>query len=255
MRDFVEWSSQMKSINLYRGISVNQSDADAVIEDIKHKGLFQSSEANWGGFIWKNQINSDDLFLREELSRKDTELASKKVKTKDGYYTEYLEGYKSICFADKDGAVYYAKKHNYSRDKPVSILIEAELDLCSVAIDGRDFLYTAFSFLRTMPPEKLSKARSYLTAAFGEKIHRYINKVFQHEKSDTNAICDLIICDDDIKEAHSRNTYIINGRHGTHFKCAFFAKVPIPAEKIVKVEILTGSYHLPEPVFSISDFR
>lgn len=244
----------MKNVTLYRGISVSQSDSTSIIDTIKHNGLNITPDASWnGGFIWKDQTNSTDLFHKKDLSRNDTGIASEK--TKDGQFIKFIEGYKSICFADECGATYYAKKHNYNQEKPISLLIEADLDLSAVAIDGRDFLYSAFSFLRTLQPGKIPKAKDHLSSAFGEKILLYVDKVLQHKQSDTNAICDLIICDDEIKIAHSKNEQIINGRHGTHFKCAFFVKVPIPAENIKSISVLTTDYQLPSPSFSLADFR
>jgi hypothetical protein len=241
-------------VKLFRGISVSSDRAEKILEEIRENGLAQSSEATWR-FVWKEQKNRELLFLKEDLKKEDTAIASVKVKTRDGFYTEPTEGNSSICFADQAGAEYYAKKHNKEGSKIIPILIEAKLDLSQVAIDGRDFLYTAFHYLRSVPQDKQQKAKDALVSIFGKGIVRYIEKVFSHPKSDTNAICDLIICDDDVKISHSQNRYVINGRHGTHFKCAFFATVPILKENIINVSILDQDYICPPTDFSLSVFR
>ncbi len=245
----------MQTVKLFRGISVVEKRVDEVIKEITTNGLGDHSEASWGTFHWKHQKDREKLLLKEDLSLKDTELANEKVTTKTGFSTRLLEGHPSICFADEAGAKYYAQKHNRNEDKTTPLLIEAQVDVSSIAIDGRDFLYTAFSFLRHLPPDRLPKANEILVKLFGAGIQRYVHKVLAHPKSDTNSICNLIISDEAIKIAHSQNDLIINGRYGTHFRYAFLVCVPIAASQILNVSVLRGEYALPVPGCGLENFR
>lgn len=244
----------METINLFRGISVAESQAKSIVEEIEKNGLIQSPNSSWKGFLWKDQKDKEKLFLKEDLNREDTGIASKRVFVPNGFYTEYLEGNDSICFADKTGAEYYARVHNQCKENTTPILIEARLEISCVAIDGRDFLYTAFSALRRVSKDQAVRLEKALISNFGIRIKKYIDKVFSHLQSDTNAICDLIVCDNEIKEFHYHNNYIIKGRFGTHFKCAFLAKVPIHSTQIVSVKILDGIYSIPKADYDLSIF-
>ena len=63
----------MKSLKLYRGITVAENEVDVVIHDIKTNGLYQSEKQQWGGFIWKNiKGEIKKLYNKEFLTRDDT---------------------------------------------------------------------------------------------------------------------------------------------------------------------------------------
>lgn len=244
----------MQSLKLYRGITVSEIDVDMVIQDIKTNGLYQNDKQQWGGFIWKNikgQINT--LYHKENLTRDDTSPASVWVNTMNGGHREYTEGENSICLADKIGAEYYATKHNITEVKKVPLLITLDLAIENIAIDGRDFLYTVFGKIDPKDIEKTKRQTGKLKTVFGDKIEKYIEKILEHPKSDKFAICDLVICDDEIIMEHSKNTEIIGGRFGTIFKSAFFGKIPIASEKITNVEILREYIPIKNPTITLND--
>jgi hypothetical protein len=257
----------MKSLKLYRGITVSENEVDLVIQDIKTNGLYQNDKQQWGGFIWKNiksEINT--LYNKSDLTRDDTSIASVWIEEKTGNlykdwqeapsipgYRKYTEGEHSTCFADKFGAEYYATKHNVSEEKKIPLLITLDLDIENIAIDGRDFLYTVFGHFDPKDVEKTKRQTKKLKRIFGEKIEKYIEKIIEHPKSDKIAICDLVICDDEIIIEHSRNTEIIGGRYGTIFKSAFFGKIPISAEKIHTVEIIKEYIPIKNPTITLND--
>ncbi|MFZ4798541.1 MAG: hypothetical protein ACOYMA_13675 [Bacteroidia bacterium] len=259
----------MKSLKLYRGITVYENEVDVVIQDIKTNGLYQNDKQQWGGFIWKNiKRDVNTLYNKEDLTQDDTSPASvwigKKTKkvyknwqeaptSEGGGYTEYIEGENSICFADKIGAEYYATKHNVTKVKKIPILITLDLNIEHVAIDGRDFLYTVFGNIDPKDVEKTKRQTKKLQNIFGVKIEKYIKKIIEHPKSDKIAICDLVICDDEIIINHSRNIEIIGGRYGTIFKSAFFGKIPISPEKIQNVEILKEYIQIKSPTITLND--
>ena len=244
----------MKSLKLYRGITVSEIEVDLVIQDIKTNGLYQNDKQQWGGFIWKNiKKDLNTLYDKESLTRDDTSPASVWVERKNGGHREYTEGEHSICFADKMGAEYYATRHNVSKDKKISLLITLDLDIENIAIDGRDFLYTVFGFIDPKNIEKTKRQTEKLKSIFGIKIEKYVEKIIEHPNSDKFAICDLVICDDEIIIDHSRNTEIIGGRYGTVFKSAFFGKTPISPEKIQNVEILKEYIQIMNPTITLND--
>lgn len=259
----------MKSLKLYRGITVAESEVDFVIHDIKTNGLYQNENQQWAGFIWKNvKRELDALYNKEDLTLNDTRPASvwigkttKKVyenwqeapDSENGGYREYIEGEHSICFADKLGAEYYATQHNVFKEKSIPLLITLDLDLERLAIDGRDFLYTVLGFIDPKDFEKTKRQTEKLKKIFGKKIEKYIEKLVSHPNSEKTAICDLVICDDEIILEHSRNAEIIGGRHGTVFKSAFFGKTPISREKIKNVEIIKEHIVIPYPTITLNN--
>ena len=259
----------MKSLKLYRGITVSENEVDLVIKDIKTNGLYQNEKQQWGGFIWKNIKNQiNELYDKEDLTRDDTTASSiwigKKTKkvyknwqeaptSEGGGHIEYTEGENSICFADKMGAEYFATQHNVTKEKRIPLLISLDLDLENIAIDGRDFLYPVFCSIDPKDFEKTKRQTEKLKNIFGKKIEKYIEKLIAHPNSEKSAICDLVICDDEIIIEHSKNAEIIGGRYWTVFKSTFFGKTPIPPDKIENVEIIKEHRTTKTPTIKLID--
>ena len=257
-------------MKLYRGITVAENEVDLVINDIKTNGLYQNENQNWRGFWWKNIKNElNTLYNKEDLANKDTSLSSvwignktKKVyknideapSSENGGHRRIIEGEHSKCFADKMGAEYYATQHNLTREKKIPLIITLDLDLENIAIDGRDFLYLAFRLIDPKDYVKTKSRTKKLKKIFGNKIEKYIEKLIIHPNSEKSAICDLIICDDEIIIDHSKNKEIIGGLNGTIFKSAFFGKIPISPEKIQNVEILEERPNIMFPTITILEF-
>jgi hypothetical protein len=244
----------MEKLRLYRGITVSEKEADSIIEDIKSNGLDHNTNQIWGSFVWKNLKNNlDILYQKEVLTRDDTESASIWVKTKNGGHREYIEGDKSICFADKQGAKYYATKQNVTEELTVPLLITVDLELDNIAIDGRDFLYTVFGFIDPNDSTKTKRQAEKLKLLFGYKMEKYIEKIIKHPKSDRFAICDLAINDNEIIIEHSKNQKVIGGRYNTIFKSAFFGKVPIKPNSIIDIERITNVSDINHPDITLND--
>jgi hypothetical protein len=259
----------METLRLYRGITVKENESEQIIQDIKCKGLYQHPDQFWGGFIWKNlkpQIES--LYAKVDLTREDTSPASVWIEKKTGNVYEnwqeaptreghrkYTEGEVSLCFADKEGAIYYATKHNVNESKghATPLLIEIDIDIDNVAIDGRDFLYTVFGFIEPNDLSKIKRQAEKLKSVYGNKIEKYIEKIIIHPKSEKFAICDLVIIDNDIIKHHLKNELLIGGRYGTIFKSAFFVKVPILPENIVGIEILNKYCTVKNPDITLNN--
>lgn len=255
LRNLPDVKIKNKTLNLYRGIAVSQNEVQEVIDDIKNKGLYLNREQQWSAFPWKDiRKEAQTLFQKEDLSRNLTEPASKMVYEKNHSYRDYTEGEKGMCFADKTGAIYYATKHNKTKEKQVPLLISINVDINDVAIDGNDFLYTAFPKFNVYDKKKAVNQIDILKSIYGEKIVNYIEKIIKHPKSDRNAVCDLIICDNDIIDSHYNNEIVIGGRYSTLFKSAFFVKTPILPSNVCSVDILTGNETIPSPMVDIYCF-
>lgn len=242
----------MQKLRLYRGITVSEIEADSIIEDVKINGLDHNKKQNWGEFRWKDLRNNiDSLYQKEDLKRVETSPASVWVNTKNGGHLEYTEGEKGICFADKLGAEYYATKHNVTKTNVVPLLITVDVELENIAIDGRDFLYTVFGFIDPRDLAKTKRQTKKLKKLFGNKIEYYVEKIIKHPNSDKFAICDLAIVDNEIILDHSKNEIIIEGRHGTTFRSAFFGKIPIQSNQIISIQKLPNLYSKRNPEITL----
>lgn len=244
-----------KTLNLYRGIAVSQNEVQEVIDDIKNNGLYYNGKQFWSASAWKDLRNkAQTLFQKEDLSIDMTKPASKMVDDKNHRYIVYSEGEKGICFADKNGAIYYATRHNKTKEKQVPLLISINVDINDVAIDGNDFLYTAFQKFDVNDTKKALKQIDILKSIYGERIVNYIEKIIKNPNSDRNAVCDLIICDNDIIDNHYNNEIVIGGRCSTLFKSAFYVKTPILPGNVCSVDILSSNETIPDPMVKLNCF-
>ena len=259
----------MKTLKLYRGIAISENDVENVIQDIKSNGLYHIEKNNYSSYVWKNvRSQITELYKREDLKRVDTLPSTVWIgnKTKKEYknykeapcsegggYRKYTEGEISVCFADKYGAEFYATKHNITEEKKIPLLITLSLEIENVAIDGRDFLYDVFSSINRKEIKYSKRKIEVLKRVYGDKIEYYFEKAIQHPNSDILAICDLIICDNDIIIEHSKNKEILGGRFGTIYKSAFLGKIPISPEKINNVDIISKNTLIKGPNIRLNE--
>jgi hypothetical protein len=204
-------------MKLFRGIAVPNDQLEPVIEDIKLNGIIDGSKANWQTRQEKHFKNLNTLHLNPNLSTKDT-------RPKDGHAN-------AVCACgEKDGALYYATKHNLYGDNNSPIIIEINTDKSLLSIDGKDFLYTAFQYSN---PEK---ARPILEKCFGSAILKYVNRAWSsNNQSFRVAQCDLAIQDIEVIEAHHASKTVIAGRAKTIFRNAFTIKLPVLPASILSV--------------------
>jgi hypothetical protein len=241
-------------LNLYRGISLTEDNVENVIADIKSNGLYTSNDGSWGSCMIKNvKADLNSLIQNQALTRTETTLSTTWVKTGSGSgHLEYTElGDACVFMADKVGATYYATTHNISDEKTLPVLIEVEVDLENVFIDGRDFLYTIFSSIENNDKQKLIRLQANLSKIFGKSILKYIDKVVNNPESEKDAICDLAIQDNQVIMDHSKNKILIGGRYGTIFYSAFIVKTPIKSECIKSIEILEQAAHPIQPQITL----
>ncbi|HEX5168657.1 MAG TPA: hypothetical protein VFW11_05755 [Cyclobacteriaceae bacterium] len=219
---------------------------DQIILDILENGLGQNPEQKWQPFMWKNLTNDlTTLIAKVNLTQEDTRPRTEWISTgKVTGFAKEIEGEPCICFADRLGAQYYATTHNVTKEKTVPVLISVEIDLSSVCIDGKDFLYTAIQRMNTQSKTVYEKQLAVLRKIYGPSINLYIEKILKDPDSDRIAVADLITNDRDIVIHHYNNQNMIDGRYGTRFRSAFHVRIPISRDNITGLDILKGTASL-----------
>ena len=203
-------------VRLYRGIAVPASKLESIISTVEEHGL-APGQGFWQLEFWHpGQI--EVLFLKADLSVEDTRPSGRQSQC-------------AVCACGEEiGAAYYAWRHNRSGDNDTPVMVEFDVDERSIALDGRDFLYTVFQF------GDPSRARSILEGSFGHAVLRYAEKAWKSDHQSTRiALCDLAIHDPEVVKAHHSNTVVLGGRYRTVFTSAFLVKLPVEASAIIRV--------------------
>jgi hypothetical protein len=233
----------MQKLTLYRGIAVPLERVEEIRETIRLKGISGHERTFWK-FVM-NDLRKKIPFLIEKpnLSIKDTR--------------DEKASFSVICACgDKAGATYYAVKHNrHSGIQEVSMVISFYAPLSDVFIDGRDFLYTCFGLWDRQGQNSFERQKEYLSRIFGNAILKYFEKAAMSKDSLYRiAVCDLACQDFNVIRDHAKNTIILGGRYETLFCSAFFAKTPIPFNRIIDVELVKESQVNFKINLSINDF-
>ncbi|MCY4138633.1 MAG: hypothetical protein OXF56_10250 [Rhodobacteraceae bacterium] len=220
-------------MRFFRGIAIPESAVEGTIARIERDGL-SGSEGRWK-VIHSHPGDIEFLFSKVDLSTDDTRNQELEIPV--------------ICACGEYlGAAYYALKHNQTRENDTPIIVEFEADMSSIAVDGRDFLYTAFQ------GGNPARARPVLREAFGENVLRYAEKAWKTENQQKRiALCDLAVNDPDVVRSHYDNVHVLGGRYGTVFCSAFLVKVPIPRSAISSVHKVSMQTKIPDPDRTLQD--
>ena len=141
-------------------------------------------------------------------------------------------------------------RHNRGGDDDTPIMVEFRAPIEHVAVDGRDFLYTAFQL------GKPERARNVLRGLFGTKVLRYAERAWANKDDQHDiAMCDLAILDPDVIAAHHANRIVIGGRYRTVFRNAFTVRMPVEPSAIVRVWAPTEEPPRWVPQVSLDDVR
>ena len=114
---------------MFRGISVKENEVGSIKADLLSNGISKLSNSQIYTLPYL-PLELHTNYLKEEIE----------IKT--------IPTFENICFADKCGAEYYALKRNSLSENKIGLIIQAELDLKQLSIDGRDFLYYIFEKLK-----------------------------------------------------------------------------------------------------------
>lgn len=214
-------------MKLFRGIAVPRDKARPIIANIRSNGL-ASSEGTWK-MVHEHPGDLGALHVKPDLTVTDTHPGTREVSA-------------ACACGDKAGALYYAHSHNRTAKNDTPIIIEFLAEPSNSAIDGKDFLYTAFQL---GDPER---ARLFLERCFGSAILKYADRAWSSEdQSYRIAQCDLAIHDPDVVQAHHANPLVLAGRHRTVFRSAFTIALPVGPAAIIDVSTPTEPSLLPHP--------
>jgi hypothetical protein len=200
-------------VRFYRGISVPAGVAGSVVDRIRETGI------GWGTRLYRVgdlRPRLNELWSSPRLSRGDTRPDDKMLDW--------------VCASRlRPDALFYACRHNRTKENDAPILICFDADEAEVVVDGRDFLYPIFQFgIREM-------ARPWLMKVFGERIARYSERAWSGA-DDAIAMADLAVQDPQVLAAHSQNSAILRGKYGVVFSSSFMVRFPVAPGKIISVD-------------------
>lgn len=210
----------------FGGYLFRRSIVSDTIEEIREEGLKPGRE-QWK-IVYDRPGDIDSLFRKPDLSTNDTRHRDDCVAI-------------SAC-GEKEGAIYYACKHNISRENDTPIVIEFTADEKFVAVDGRDFLYSIFQ-------SRVSQhIRDIVKKAYGKKALRYANKAWNSSNQKFRiAQCDLAVYDAAVIRAHYANEIILGGRYGTVFRSAFLIGSRVHSTNILNAWSPSIATTIPKP--------
>jgi hypothetical protein len=143
-------------MRFFRGLAVPASKAEATADAIPREGLV-TRPGRWQMEHW-HPGPIEALFKKPDLALEDTRRKG-------------VAGLPAVCgCGDEEGGAYYAWRHNRGDEDDTAVMVEFEADSGSVAVDGKDCLYTVFQM---GDPER---ARDFLRKAFGPRVLRYAEK-------------------------------------------------------------------------------
>lgn len=138
------------------------------------------------------------------------------------------------------GAEHYAFHHGGGgRASEVPLVVEFEVDLDALVIDGRDCLYT-LSYGQHLPA-----VRAAILAIYGPACVRIIEPATGRDAREATARVDLACQDQTVVQHHLANREVVAGRYGTLFRSSFMLR---PAEAAPTVRrVWTPEARQPRP--------
>jgi hypothetical protein len=214
---------------LYRGLSFPSLTVDRYVQAIRGEGLLADA-GTWRMIFPDLKPKLKDLLGRTKLERSDVHTG------------EATPPWVCAC-ARRNDALYYACRHNRSRENDASVVITFEAPERDIIVDGRDFLYPVF---QSGVPELAGPA---LASVFGSAILAYADRAWSTDDRRLRALyCDLAIQDDEVIAAHAKNGIVLGGKASTVFSSAFMTRAPISPANIQAVEIVRCEDYSPAEI-------
>ena len=211
-------------MRLFRGMAVPSAAADGVVDELRRHGvgLGRSWKMVWPGASTRVPVDAGAGDAIEELA---------------------------VCACgDFDGAAYYACRHNRSDEDDTPIVVEFACALDAVAVDGRDLLYTLFQ------GGSGARVRDVVERAFGRRAVAYLDEAWRTADQQRRiALCRDATVDPEVVRAHAENELVLGGRHGTVFRSAFLARLPIGAGSVLGIHRPDAGFAIPRPVAVVGD--
>lgn len=220
---------RITEVTLYRGVAVSRCDVQQTLLDIRSIGL-SVGQGHW-------TLIAPDLRDVPDISRliSDPELSTKFTRAKSRETETFA------ATAHYDTALFYACKHNRTKEHTQGIIIEFTVLVRDIFVDGRDFLYTVFGLFDRHDDSDSHrlKVRGILGKLYGSHIYRYFDGASRTPRANYDrrlALVDLAINDERIILAHVKNRVWINGRYGTWLSNSFLVRGQIQSSKIVSAK-------------------
>lgn len=210
----------------YRGITVSIEKVDKIIQKIFKQGI-SVGQGRW--MLTVPDLRGVDLLKLIQDPKLNTSITRKKsINT-------------FAATGDYNSALFYACKHNRTEENTEGVIIEFNVSLNRVFIDGRDFLYSVFQWYNRQNKGEMNKKhiKQILIKIYGSGIIPYVNQVFKTPYENQNrriALVNVAVNDKKCVISHKKNKIWINGRYGTWFRSSFLIEGKIPPDDIVNVE-------------------
>jgi len=211
---------------LFRGLAVGFDDLDRVADSIRQNGLQPVEERRW-----RNDMPAPQL-----VRQRQKELQESPARIRDVLRSLPSAPLVYAC-GDEFGACNYALSHNRSNEHPASLLVEFEVPVDALCVDGKDFLYTAFQLWDRSGANHRDKVRGLLVTLFGQGVLKYFDwATTLKETIERVGVCDLACHDLNVITSHLNNSTLIRGRCRTEFCSSFQLQLPVPASAICRIE-------------------
>tara|TARA_R110002096_G_scaffold380542_4_gene574474 strand:+ start:1662 stop:2384 length:723 start_codon:yes stop_codon:yes gene_type:complete len=227
-------------MRLFRGIAVPANKSEDVKQRIREDGIRGDEGGQWQISLSDLRADLEGLFEKPGLSASDT--------IRDDVL------FSGVCACgDEYGASNYACKHNASEEANAPLVVEFDMPISDVFLDGRDFLCTAFQLWDRSTRDGIDWQMELLATIFGKRVLRYFQRAAASQDQDYRiAMCRLAGQDIEVAKSHAQNCHVIEGRYSTMFASAFLARPPIPRSNIISVT--TPSFQLEQPWLTLSMF-
>jgi DNA-binding Lrp family transcriptional regulator len=218
-------SNGEEAVTLFRGLSVPESDVARVSLEVRQQGLKKVK-----GMTWASTMASPAA-IREMAA----ELRINPSTIRQSIRT--LEQEHVICgCGDEFSASGYAGAYSRSGERYLGLMVSYSMAPGSLAIDGKDFLYTVFQLWDRHQTRHLETVRDFLGQIYGKKILNYFDLAAETKCSDERiGLCDLACVDLEIVRHHYQNQILIHGRCQRRFFSAFQMQAPVLPEQIISV--------------------
>jgi hypothetical protein len=218
-----------RRVTLYRGIRAKADQKDEIVR--AHTRGELGPYAGSGSTYLFNRLPEDE---RARLSNLE-DLTPEMTRPADIPATGWI-----FATGDLMGAEHYAFHHGGGvRASEVPLVVEFEVDLDALVIDGRDCLYT-LSYGQHLPA-----VRAAILAIYGPACVRIIERATGRDTREATARVDLACQDTDVVQHHLAHEGVVSGRYGTLFRSSVMLR---PGEAAVTVKrVWTPEVRQPRP--------
>jgi hypothetical protein len=200
-----------RRVTLYRGIRAKAEQRDEIVRAHMQGELGPYAGSGSGYSFHRLPENERTRLVQLE------NLTLEMTRPRDTPATGWI-----FASGDLLGAEHYAFHHGGRlKALEVPLVIEFEVDLDSLVVDGRDCLYT-LSYGQHIPA-----VRAAILAIYGPACIRVIEPATGRDTREATARVDLACQDQAVVQHHLANREVVAGRYGTLFRSSFMLR---PAE-------------------------